>query len=226
MESQVHGAPLARVPWDPLTDRCSNPQNHLDTDTMQSITSPDEDFAKDDSSVSDTSPGNTSATESAPSGPIHKKNRPCKGKRLRYKRLVERLRAAIVANPETFDVDDIVFPPSMSDERQQRLKKELEAYQAQVFDPCLVSESVFLQRTATILSKKWVDKLNLTVLESSGLLNKQEMSFPSLAGDDEVPTNLMCLIAKSQQHGTASIAESSFEDSCRLDWLPLFSLSI
>jgi len=51
-----------------------------------------------------------------------KKNRPCKGKRNRYKKLVQRLETQISENPEIFDIDQVVLPPSLQANHSQRLK--------------------------------------------------------------------------------------------------------
>jgi len=67
-----------------------------------------------------------------------KKMRPCKGKRDRYKKLVQRLQTQIKANPGVFTMDDIVLPPSLHANPTQRLKliNQMKKYQRKVLASC------------------------------------------------------------------------------------------
>jgi len=51
-----------------------------------------------------------------------KKCRPCKGKRNRYKKMVDRLQKQISENPEVFRMDQVVLPPSLQANDRQRLR--------------------------------------------------------------------------------------------------------
>jgi len=51
-----------------------------------------------------------------------KKSRPCKAKRNRYKRLVDRLQRQICENPEVFTMDQVALPPSLQANDRQRLR--------------------------------------------------------------------------------------------------------
>jgi len=66
-----------------------------------------------------------------------KRNRPCKGKRHRHKKLVHRLQMQILENPEDFTMDDVVLPPSLLANEEQRLKLigRMKLYQHEVLTP-------------------------------------------------------------------------------------------
>jgi len=49
-----------------------------------------------------------------------KGSRPCKGKRIRYKKLVERLKDEISAHPTTFQLENVVLPPSLMKNEKRR----------------------------------------------------------------------------------------------------------
>jgi len=96
--------------------------------------------------ISIVSQGSTDATElstadekstrdpSEPSGGKMKPSRPCKGKRMRYTKFVERLKSDISANPETFSIESVIFPPSLEANKQkkERLINHMMFYQDNV----------------------------------------------------------------------------------------------
>jgi len=41
------------------------------------------------------------------------RDRPCKGKRLRYQKLVARLQSELLACPETFNMEEVMLPPNI-----------------------------------------------------------------------------------------------------------------
>jgi len=61
---------------------------------------------------------------------VCKKHRPCRGKRLRYKRFVKRIEAHIQANPVSFDLNKITLPPSLQAnvKQQEKLRRRIERY--------------------------------------------------------------------------------------------------
>jgi len=63
-----------------------------------------------------------------------KKSRPCKGKRNRYKKLVDRLQRQISENPVVFAMDQVDLPPSLQANDRQRLRliDRLKSYQHKV----------------------------------------------------------------------------------------------
>jgi len=69
---------------------------------------------------------------------VQKMPRPCKGKRNRYKKLVQRLQTQIMANPGGFTMDDIVLPPNLLANHTQRLKliDRMKRYQQEVLTSC------------------------------------------------------------------------------------------
>jgi len=60
--------------------------------------------------------------------------RPCKGKRLRRKKFVEKMKAEIAAHMDTFDMGEVSWPPSLAHSCKQRqtVIRRLENYQQQV----------------------------------------------------------------------------------------------
>jgi len=78
-----------------------------------------------------------STDEPAADAEEKKKSRPCKGKRHRYKKLVHRLQKKISENPEVFTMDEVVLPPSLQANANQRLKliDRMERYQNKVLTP-------------------------------------------------------------------------------------------
>jgi len=71
-----------------------------------------------------------------PAGGKMKPSRPCKGKRMRYKKFVERLKREISADPETFSIKSVTFPPNLEEnlQKQERLINHMMSYQKQVKD--------------------------------------------------------------------------------------------
>jgi len=63
-----------------------------------------------------------------------KRSRPCKGKRLRYRRFVERLITQISANPESFKLENAAFPPSLREDKDKlsKLMHRMQWYRDQV----------------------------------------------------------------------------------------------
>jgi len=63
-----------------------------------------------------------------------KKQRPCKGKRNRYKKLVKHLEAEIQANALSFDFNMKTLPPSLqaNEKQRERLRARMEQYQHRV----------------------------------------------------------------------------------------------
>jgi len=64
--------------------------------------------------------------------------RPCKGKRLRYKKFVESLRAEIETKAGSFNIDDVAWPPSLQENprRRQRVILLMEQFQQQLWNSC------------------------------------------------------------------------------------------
>jgi len=58
-------------------------------------------------------------------------SRPCKGKRLRFKKFVERLKTQIDSKVEFFDIEEVAWPPSLeiNDKKRQLLIQRIEQYQ-------------------------------------------------------------------------------------------------
>jgi len=79
-----------------------------------------------DQSQSDENPCNSNAAQ-------HKKrpSRPCKGKRLRFRKFVERLKTQIDSKVEFFDIEEVAWPPSLeiNDKKRQLLIQRIEQYQ-------------------------------------------------------------------------------------------------
>jgi len=63
-----------------------------------------------------------------------KRSRPCKGKRLRYRRFVERLITQISENPESCNVESAAFPPSHQEDKDKlgKLMHRMQCYRDQV----------------------------------------------------------------------------------------------
>jgi len=63
-----------------------------------------------------------------------KRQRPCRAKRQRYRKFVNKLKAEIVADPSSFDMRQVVLLPSLIDhpERLHKLTLYLESFQEQV----------------------------------------------------------------------------------------------
>lgn len=77
--------------------------------------------------IHDTNDSSHSTTAESQGGRVtqaggEKKSRPCKGKRQRYKKLVERLKTEISSNAESFNIEDVRFPPSLLKNTEQREK--------------------------------------------------------------------------------------------------------
>jgi len=85
-------------------------------------------------------PGEVSCADEAPSdkhdqvGTLQKKGRPCKEKRVRYKNFVHRLQKQVLANPLSFSMDEVEYPPSLqiNHDRRSKLIKRIESYQHEV----------------------------------------------------------------------------------------------
>jgi len=80
-------------------------------------------------------PSKSSTDEAAAKTENHaEKKRPSKGKRDRYKNLVHRLKAQILENPEAFTMDEVVLPPSLqaNDNQRRKLIHEMKRYQDEV----------------------------------------------------------------------------------------------
>jgi len=50
------------------------------------------------------------------------RSRPCKGKRSRYNKFVERLRDTAMEAPHLIDIQSVVWPPSLQNDQQKQLK--------------------------------------------------------------------------------------------------------
>jgi len=76
-----------------------------------------------------------------------KKNRPCKGKRLRYKKCLERLTDNVMTSPHLMDVQSVGWPPSLQNDfqKQQKLMMQLTEHKLQQLktlgEPCLVNQT-------------------------------------------------------------------------------------
>jgi len=74
-----------------------------------------------------------------------RKSRPCKGKRLRYKKFVERLQETAMAAPHLMDVHCVAWPPSLQHDfrKQQQLMMHLTECKLQQLkiqgEPCTVN---------------------------------------------------------------------------------------
>jgi len=51
-----------------------------------------------------------------------RKNRPCKGKRLRYKKFIDRLQDIVMNAPHLMDIESVDWPPSLQNDVQKQLK--------------------------------------------------------------------------------------------------------
>jgi len=51
-----------------------------------------------------------------------RKSRPCKGKRLRYKKFIDRLRDMVMNAPNLMDIQSVDWPPSLQNDYQKQLK--------------------------------------------------------------------------------------------------------
>jgi len=62
-----------------------------------------------------------------------RQSRPCKGKRLRFRKFVESLKTHIDSKVEFFDIEEVVWPPSLeaNDRKRQRLIQRIKQYQRQ-----------------------------------------------------------------------------------------------
>jgi len=60
-----------------------------------------------------------------------RRSRPCKGKRLRFRKFVERLKTQVDSKVEFFDIEEVAWPPSLetNDKKRQLLIKRIEQYQ-------------------------------------------------------------------------------------------------
>jgi len=73
--------------------------------------------------------------------------RPCKGKRLRYKKFVERLIDNVMTSPHVMNVQSIDWPPSLQNDfqKQQRLMMKLAEYKLRQLkvqgEPCTVNQA-------------------------------------------------------------------------------------
>jgi len=61
------------------------------------------------------------ALEQTKSKKRRRANRPCKGKRLRYQKLVARLQSELLACPETFNMEKVMLPPNILENERKRL---------------------------------------------------------------------------------------------------------
>jgi len=63
-----------------------------------------------------------------------KLGRPCKGKRHRFNKFVDRLKMDVLTKKEAFSVEDVYWPPHLlaNDSDRQKVIRILEAYQLQV----------------------------------------------------------------------------------------------
>jgi len=74
-----------------------------------------------------------------------RKSRPCKGKRLRYRKFMERLRDDVMAFPHLMDVQSVAWPPSLQNDfqKQQKLMMQLTESKLQQLkmqgEPCTVN---------------------------------------------------------------------------------------
>jgi len=73
-----------------------------------------------------------------------KSNRPCKGKRERYKRFMERLKNDVMTAPHLMDAHSVAWPPSLQNDfqKQQRLMMDLTMCKLQQLkiqgEPCMI----------------------------------------------------------------------------------------
>jgi len=51
-----------------------------------------------------------------------RKSRPCKGKRLRYKKFIDRLQDTVINTPHLMDIQSVEWPPSLQNDVQKQLK--------------------------------------------------------------------------------------------------------
>jgi len=79
-----------------------------------------------DQSQSDENPRNSNAAQCK-----KRSSRPCKGKRLRFRKFVERLKTQVDSKVEFFDIEEVAWPPSLetNDKKRQLLIKRMEQYQ-------------------------------------------------------------------------------------------------
>jgi len=100
----------------PNTDRaqipCKEPVLEMDATCCSSVYGQE---SMNDSVLSDP------AWEKTKSNKSSRASRPCKGKRLRYQKLVVRLKSELLASPKTFDMEKVLLPPSMLQNERKRL---------------------------------------------------------------------------------------------------------
>lgn len=74
---------------------------------------------------------NIESTQSTVKPGATKPQRPCKGKRLRYRKFVQRLKQQALENPNSFDMKDVELLPSLLNhaERRERLMLYMERFQ-------------------------------------------------------------------------------------------------
>jgi len=65
-----------------------------------------------------------------------RRSRPCKGKRLRHRKFLERLKTEITTKAQSFSIEEIVWPPSYQDnqKRRQNVIRSLQHHQHRVVD--------------------------------------------------------------------------------------------
>jgi len=125
-------------------DRPSNKQNvrvinnGLHASEAQDITSGSE-FGMDNTSE-----------EAACGKKAKRKTRPCKGKRERYRRFIERLKNAVMTAPHLMDAHSVAWPPSLQNDaqKQERLMMKLTMCKLQQLklqgEPCMIDLSLNL----------------------------------------------------------------------------------
>jgi len=74
---------------------------------------------------------NIESTQNSVTTSASKQQRPCKGKRLRYRKFVQRLKRQASENPNSFDMKDVELLPSLLNhaERRERLMLYMERFQ-------------------------------------------------------------------------------------------------
>jgi len=87
---------------------------------------------------SEKSETNADSTSTPQAGNLRskKRNRPCKGKRRRFKRFVDNLKNQMSEDVESFNVEEVWWPPSLeaNDRKRQQLIKLMEDLQHQLKD--------------------------------------------------------------------------------------------
>jgi len=121
-------------------DRCGTNEHCFGDHTEWAYKWQEETSFSDNMSLSPRDCGNTSCTDEGmctqkKQGKQRARPRPCKGKRLRFRRLIAGLKSKIEAQVENFNIQEVSWPPSLivDDTKRQKLIQKMECYQQHVW---------------------------------------------------------------------------------------------